>query len=88
MKHIRKMSFDQVDQVFESLDYSFHPKGVAEGEQLDDRFNALWTIFLSYSGWSEEEYWEAKREDCECEVCEAEKEDEAEVKAKTDKGIN
>lgn len=64
MKNIVKMSFDQVDSFFRSLDYAFHPRGIDDEDGPDSRFMALWTIFLTYAGWTEDEYWEADNYVC------------------------
>lgn len=79
MKNIVKMSFEQVDSVCDALHYAFHPRGIAEDDGIDERLLALWTIFLSYSGWTEEEYWDAEnknRENCICDECKKQKESE------------
>jgi len=51
-----RMDFGNVDCVFNSLIRAFHPNGL-ENEDTDDRFIALWTLFLNCGGWTEEEFW-------------------------------
>jgi hypothetical protein len=57
---IEKMSFEDVDVVFDVLHDVFHPNGLDEDkdEHPDARFLALWTLFLSSVGWTDDEYWE------------------------------
>jgi hypothetical protein len=56
---IPKMDFDSLEVVHNALIYAFHPDGLEEDEDVDDRLITLFTIFLASVGWSEEEYWEA-----------------------------
>lgn len=71
MKKVIKMSFDQVNSFFNALDYAFHPRGISKDEGPDDKFIAIWTIFLNFSGWTENEYWDADslNDDCICDEC-------------------
>jgi hypothetical protein len=77
---MEKMDFEQVYGVFDALNIAFHPNGIDE-DGLNDHFQALWVLFLSTSGWTEDEFWEEmeKGEEHVCEKCQA----EAEEKAKT-----
>jgi hypothetical protein len=52
-----KMDFEEVDHVFGALLSAFHPEEIGE-DGPDPQFRALWTLFLTCSGWSEDEYWE------------------------------
>ena len=91
---IKKMDYDGVDAVHDALGYAFHPDGVDDDEGLDDRFMALWTIFLSSVGWNEEDYWDeykSRPNKCICNKCVEEKalaEESAEDKPKTDPNLN
>lgn len=58
LKIIKKISFENVDFVFDALSSAFHPDGVHEDEGPDAKFYALWTLFLASAGWTEAEYWE------------------------------
>lgn len=58
---IEKMDFEYIDAFHDAICYAFHPNGIGEDEPLDDRFMALWTIFLYSVGWTEEEFWEEYR---------------------------
>jgi hypothetical protein len=55
MKNIDKMDYDSVYQVFDTLHFVF---GAGDGEEIDDRCQALWVLFLSSVGWSSDEFWE------------------------------
>jgi len=50
------MDYDSVYQVFDTLHYVF---GAGDGEEIDDRCQALWVLFLSSVGWTQEEFWTA-----------------------------
>src|SRR5271169_2915336 len=50
----KKMEYDKVYQVFDTLHYVF---GVADNEEIDDRCQALWILFLSSVGWTQDEFW-------------------------------
>ncbi len=73
---IKKMDFERVDAVFDTLHWAFHPNGVNDEENsLDERCTAFWKLFLVTVGWTEDEFWKeynAKPHDCpECgESCE------------------
>ncbi len=54
---IEKMDYDGIDSVHDALCFAFYPDGISEDEDLDDRFMALWTLFLASVGWTEDEYW-------------------------------
>jgi hypothetical protein len=54
MKNIDKMDYDSVYQVFDTLHFVF---GAGDGEEIDDRCQALWVLFLSSVGWTQEEFW-------------------------------
>lgn len=54
---IPRMDFDNVDMVNETLFCAFHPDGLGEDETIDERFMALFTVFLASVGWTEAEYW-------------------------------
>lgn len=82
---LQKVDFEAVDEVFDALNFAFHPNGLGE-EEPDDRFISLWKIFLSISGWSEDDYWmelEFRKEHCKCEKC---REKEELEKANQEKG--
>ena len=53
MKISERMNYDLVYQMFDTLHFVF---GV-EGEEIDDRCQALWILFLSSVGWTQEEFW-------------------------------
>lgn len=55
---IEKMDFENVDMVQDVLFCAFHPDELGEDDQLDDRYMALWHIFLVSVGWTDNEYWE------------------------------
>jgi hypothetical protein len=55
MKNIDRMDYDSVYQVFDTLHFVF---GAGDGEEIDDRCQALWVLFLSSVGWTQEEFWE------------------------------
>lgn len=55
---ITKLDFEGVDAVHSALCFAFMPNGLGEEDILDDKFLALWTLFLVSAGWSEDEYWE------------------------------
>lgn len=54
---IEKMDFESVDDVHSALLFSFHPTPLEDDEMLDDRFVALWILFLASVGWTEDEFW-------------------------------
>jgi hypothetical protein len=55
---IRKLPFEDVDHVFNAMFFGFHPDGIKEKECADIKFVALWTLFLTAAGWTEDEFWE------------------------------
>ena len=79
------MSFEQVDNFQYALLFAFHPDGLEEDEDIDERFLAIWTIFLSMSGWTNDEYWQHFDENHKCEEC---KKENAEISQKLNKEIN
>lgn len=54
MKYIDKMDYDSVYQVFDTLHFVF---GAGDSEEIDERCQALWTLFLVSVGWTQEEFW-------------------------------
>ena len=52
---IQKVEFEAVDEVFNALDFAFHPEGFEDDP--DERFLALWRLFLISAGWCEDDYW-------------------------------
>jgi hypothetical protein len=55
---IEKMDFESVDNVFDALHFAFHPQGMDNPDyELDIRCLALWTLFLTSAGWTEDEFW-------------------------------
>lgn len=67
---IEKMDFCDVDAVFDVLFYVFHPDGIDDNEEPDQRFIGLWKLFLSIVGWDEDDYWEeVKARPCTCPEC-------------------
>jgi hypothetical protein len=91
---IKKMEFEGVDAVHDALFFAFHPTEIDDDEDLDDRFMALWTLFLAAVGWNEEDYWDEYRSrpnKCICSKCAEEKalaEKSVEDKSKTDPNVN
>lgn len=73
---IEKMDFDDIDSVQDILYYAFHQDRC--DEDLDTRFLAIWNIFLSCVGWTEDEYFAVLNERKKNHVCEG-------CKAKQDK---
>jgi len=62
------MDFDSVYQVFDTLHFVFD----ADGEEIDDRCQALWVLFLSSVGWTQDEFWkewELHQNDDVCQDC-------------------
>lgn len=57
MKQFEMMDFEGVYMVFDSLYMAFHPNGEGDGD-VDNRFLALWTLFLSSVNWTEEQFWD------------------------------
>lgn len=73
---IQKMDFEHVDSVFDVLCHVFHPEGVGNNDP-DERFLALWKMFLVSVGWNEDDYWEEvdfRKDDCICPKCKEEQE--------------
>jgi len=58
---IEKMDFDKVNAVQHALGYAFIPEDLGENDNIDNRFFALWHIFLVTVGWTEDEYWAAHK---------------------------
>lgn len=57
---IEKMDYEGIDAFHDALCFAFYPDGIKDDdEDLDVRFLALWNIFLSSVGWTEDEYWDA-----------------------------
>jgi hypothetical protein len=54
---IEKMSFERVDAVQDALGFAFHPDELDEDDELDERYLALWHVFLATVGWTDNEYW-------------------------------
>jgi hypothetical protein len=59
---IPKMDFHLVNDVFETLHFAFHPSGFDDNREVDQRFIAHWHLFLVTVGWSENEFWETRKE--------------------------
>jgi hypothetical protein len=53
---VERMPFQDVDNVFCALHEAFN---IGNTEEIDQRFLSLWWGFLSMSGWTENEYWDA-----------------------------
>lgn len=53
-----KIPLEEVEHVFGALISAFHPDDIGE-DGPDQRFLALWTLFLQCAGWNEDEYWDA-----------------------------
>ena len=71
---IEKMDFDSIDNIHGALLFAFHPEELGDDEDFDDRFIALWHIFLATVGWTDDEFWaEYKSRSHQCPKCEAEK---------------
>jgi hypothetical protein len=89
---IPKMAFEDVDMVNDVLFSAFHPDGLEEDEQVNDRFLALFTVFLAAVGWTEAEYWEViheRQHTCpHCGSMQDEKEEELVAKADPNKKKN
>ena len=67
---IEKMDFECVDAFNDALNFAFYPDGIDDDEDLDVRFLALWHLFLSSVGWTEDEFWETyKSRPCKCGKC-------------------
>lgn len=56
-----KINFDKVYSVYDSLFQAFHNFSDEEMQdndiELDPVMLSLWTLFLSNSGWTEDEFW-------------------------------
>lgn len=68
---IQKMDFESIDQVFNVLDDAFHSHE-SVGDEPDNRFLSLWTLFLSLVGWTEDEFWfewDLRKENFKCPEC-------------------
>jgi hypothetical protein len=85
--HMQRYPLDNVEHCFFALMDLFHPEGFDEDEDIDPRFHSLWTLTLTCSGWTEDEYWEAINErdemEAECPKCKSEREEEEKKAAKT-----
>jgi Zn finger protein HypA/HybF involved in hydrogenase expression len=83
-----KMSFDQVENVFHALHIAFDPEGLEldeyEEQQMKAQCISLWTLFLTCSGWDEDEFFDELENAHECPKCKAERE-EVEAKEKAAK---
>jgi hypothetical protein len=57
---VEKMDFEDVDMVQDTLFVAFHPDPdeIGEDGELDNRYLALWHIFLTSVGWTDAEYWQ------------------------------
>lgn len=55
---IEKMDYEGLDAFHDALCFAFYPNGIDDEEDLDVRFLALWHIFLSSVGWTEDEFWD------------------------------
>lgn len=62
LKILKRASFDQVHKVCTSLFDAFHPEGLGDGEELDERFHSHWILFLHTVGWTEDDYWDEREE--------------------------
>lgn len=58
LKIIKRITFENVDFVFDALFEAFHPNGLEKDKNADPRFVSLWTLFLFSVGWTEDEYWD------------------------------
>jgi hypothetical protein len=89
---IKKMDYDGIDAVHNALCFAFYPHGMDDDdEDLDDRFMALWTIFLSSVGWNEGDYWEeyhSRPHTCTCSKHDEEKTILSEDGSKSDPTLN
>ena len=68
---MEKLAFDKVYAVFDSIFYAFSDRATEE-TGADPCAQALWILFLSQTGWTEDEFFEeleANAEDHECENC-------------------
>jgi len=54
---LKKADFFEVDMVQEALFMAFHPEPLGEDDALDERYLALWNMFLITVGWTEDEYF-------------------------------
>jgi len=57
---IKKMDFELVDTFQSTLAFVFFPEGldvVDDTDDVNDRYLALWHIFLATVGWTDNEYW-------------------------------
>lgn len=57
MSHATDMDFDDVYMVFDALYGAFHHDTELPEGDVDNRFVALWTLFLASVGWSEDLFW-------------------------------
>jgi hypothetical protein len=81
---IEKMDFDNIDSVQDVLYCVFHHH--KNDDDLDPRFLAIWNIFLSCVGWTEDEYFATLKERHENHVCDACKNEQE--KSDTEKASN
>lgn len=70
VKVVEKFNFERIDAVFEALMFAFYPDGY-EDDLFDDRWKALWVLFLNAAGWTEDEYWDYWHEHEEHYVCDS-----------------
>jgi hypothetical protein len=74
MDHDDRFDFEAVEFVFDALHNAFHPEGLDEAP--NPNFLALWTLFLTVAGWTEDEFWDAYDDCRSCPKCKAEREEE------------
>jgi hypothetical protein len=68
MKNLERMDYESVYQVFDTLHFVF---GAPNEGEVDDRCQALWVLFLSSVGWTQDEFWAEwdRRHDDVCPDC-------------------
>ncbi len=83
MKQFSMMDFEGVYMVFDSLYMAFHPNGEGE-DDVDNRFLALWTLFLASVNWTEDQFWDTlDSHEHTCPDCQKELEEGKSVKKET-----
>ena len=60
---MEKMDFEKVYAVYDSLFKAFHEfteeeLNSEEGVELNSNMLSLWTLFLTLSGWKEDDFWD------------------------------
>lgn len=77
---IKKISFDEIDTIFQALRYAFlHTRPDEQSDDIDPRFVSMWQTALLLGSWEEDEYFDAveemEYEEHECPECAAEREE-------------